>query len=161
MPCLSKKWFVLMCSKKYLLDFFFLTDLSKSLFKLKSLLVNGKIDNEWKSPDAGKIDGRRRRDGWMASSTQWTWVWANLRSYWRAGKPGVLQSMGSQRVWHDWATEQQVSTLTNWWLILKSFLSQGEIDFLKENSYKLFFKYKSRYLLTHVLHLFHPEDKAF
>ena len=54
------------------LDFFFLTDLSKSLFKLKSLLVNGKIDNEWKSPDAGKIDGRRRRDGWMASSTQWT-----------------------------------------------------------------------------------------
>ena len=57
-----------------------------------------------------KIEGRRRRgdrgwDGWMVSLTQWTWVWANSGTWWWTGKPGVLQSMGSQRVRHDWATE--------------------------------------------------------
>ena len=42
----------------------------------------------------------------MASLTQWTWVWASSGRWW-TGKPGVLQSMGLQRVGHDWATEQQ------------------------------------------------------
>ena len=42
----------------------------------------------------------------MASLTQWTWVWASSRRWWRTGKPGVLQSMGSQRVGHNLATEQ-------------------------------------------------------
>ena len=46
-------------------------------------------------------------DCWMASPTQWTWVWANSRRYWRTGKPGVLQSMRQQRVRHDLVTEQQ------------------------------------------------------
>ena len=41
----------------------------------------------------------------MASPTQWTWVWVNSRSWWWTGKPGMLQSMGSQRVGHDWVTE--------------------------------------------------------
>ena len=58
----------------------------------------------------GKIEGRRRRkdrgwDGWMESSTQWTWVWANCRRQWRKGKTGVLQFMGLQRT--DSVTEQQ------------------------------------------------------
>ena len=44
-------------------------------------------------------------DGWMASLTPWTWVWVSSRSWWWTGKPGMLQSMGSQRVRHDWATE--------------------------------------------------------
>ena len=35
-------------------------------------------------------------DGWMASLTQWTWVWVNSRSWWWTGKPGMLQTMGSQ-----------------------------------------------------------------
>ena len=35
-----------------------------------------------------------RWDGWMASLTQWMWVWVSSRSWWWAGKPGVLQSMG-------------------------------------------------------------------
>ena len=57
----------------------------------------------------GKIEGRSRRgnrgrDGWMASLTQWTQVWANSRWLWRTRKPGVLQL---QRVRHTWATEQQ------------------------------------------------------
>ena len=42
---------------------------------------------------------------WMASLTQWTWVWASSGSWWWTGKPGVLQSMGSQRVGHNWVTE--------------------------------------------------------
>ena len=57
-----------------------------------------------------KIEGRRRRDnrgcdGWMASLTQWTWVWINSGSWWWTGRPGMLQSMGSQIVRHDWVTE--------------------------------------------------------
>ena len=43
----------------------------------------------------------------MASPTRWTWLWVNSGSWWRTGRPGVLQSMGSQRVGHDWVTEQQ------------------------------------------------------
>jgi len=58
----------------------------------------------------GKIEGRRRRgwqriDGWAASPTQLTWIWASSGSWWWTGKPGMLQSMGSQRVVHDWVTE--------------------------------------------------------
>ena len=41
----------------------------------------------------------------MASLSQWTWVWVNSGSWWWTGRPGVLQSMGSQRVRHDWAIE--------------------------------------------------------
>ena len=60
----------------------------------------------------GKIEGRRRGDnrgwnGWMASPIQWTWVWVRSGSWWWTGKPGVLQSMGSQGVGHDLVTEQQ------------------------------------------------------
>ena len=64
----------------------------------------------WKDPDAGQ-DWRQEEkgmtgwDGWMASLTQWTWVWVNSRSWQWTGRPGVLQSMGSQRVRHDRATE--------------------------------------------------------
>ena len=58
----------------------------------------------------GKIEGRRKRgckgwDGWMASLTRWTWVWASPGYWWWTGKPGMLQSMGLQRVRHNWATE--------------------------------------------------------
>ena len=44
-------------------------------------------------------------DGWMASPTRWTWVWVNSGSWWWTGKPGVLQSMGLQRVGHNWVIE--------------------------------------------------------
>ena len=44
-------------------------------------------------------------DGWMAAPTQWTWVWVNSGSWWWTGRPGMLQTMGSQRVGHDWLTE--------------------------------------------------------
>ena len=60
----------------------------------------------------GKTEGRRRRghrgwDGWVASPTRKTWVWANSRRWWRIGKSSMLQSMGLQRAGHDLATEQQ------------------------------------------------------
>ena len=55
----------------------------------------------------GKIEGRRRRgwDGWMASPAQWTWIWVTSGSWWWTRMPGMLQSMGLQRVGHDWVTE--------------------------------------------------------
>ena len=60
-------------------------------------------------PNAGK--GWRQEKGMtedeMALLTQWTWVWARSRRWWRTGKPGVLQFMGSQRLGHGWVTEQQ------------------------------------------------------
>ena len=61
----------------------------------------------WERLKAGGEGGNRGWDGWMASQTQLKWVWANSRRWWWTGKPGVLQSMGSQRVRHNWATEQQ------------------------------------------------------
>ena len=45
-----------------------------------------------------------QRDGWMASLTQWTWVWASSGSWWWTGRPGVLPFMRLQRVRHDWVT---------------------------------------------------------
>ena len=54
---------------------------------------------------AGGEGDDRGWDGWMASLTQWTWVWVNSRSCWWTGRPGVLRFMGLQRVGHDWATE--------------------------------------------------------
>ena len=44
-------------------------------------------------------------DGWIASPTQWIWVWTSSGGWWWTGKPGVLQPMGSQRVIYDWVTE--------------------------------------------------------
>ena len=60
--------------------------------------------NCWKRLKAGE-ENDRGWDGWMASPVQWTGVWASSRSWWWSGKPGVLQSMGSQKVRHNWATK--------------------------------------------------------
>ena len=68
--------------------------------------------NSWlieKTLMLGKTKGRKRRrwDGCMASLIKWTWIWASSRKCWRTGKPGVLQSMLSQIIRHDWMIEQQ------------------------------------------------------
>ena len=76
-----------------------------------------------KHPDAGRgwrqeeKGDNRGRDGWMASLTQRTWVWASSRSWWRTEKPGVLQSMGSQsrtrmNTWET--TNGHLKCLPNW-----------------------------------------------
>ena len=72
-----------------------------------------------KDPDARK-DWRQRRgddrgwDGWMASPTQWTWVWANSRRWWWTGKPGVLQSMGVTKSQTRLSNCLYNSSLYNW-----------------------------------------------
>ena len=70
-----------------------------------------------KDSDAGlRAGGKgddRGWDGWMASLTQWTWVWVNSGNWWWTGRPGILQFIGSQRVRHNRATE------LNWRYILK------------------------------------------
>ena len=59
----------------------------------------------WERLRAGGEGDDRIWDGWMASQTKWTLVWVNSRSWWWTGKPGMLQSMGSQRVGHNSVTE--------------------------------------------------------
>ena len=59
----------------------------------------------WGRLRAGGEGDDRGWDGWMASLTQWTWVWVDSGSWWWTGRPGVLRFMGSQRVRHDWVTK--------------------------------------------------------
>ena len=56
----------------------------------------------WERLEAGEEGDNRGPDGWMASLTRWTWVWASSGSWWWTRKTGMLQFMGSQRVGHDW-----------------------------------------------------------
>ena len=73
----------------------------------------------WERLKAGGKGDDRGWDDWIASLTRWTWVWANSGSWWWTGRPGVLQSMGSQRVGHDWEIQ------LNW----EPFKSQGRRDY--------------------------------
>ena len=68
----------------------------------------------WERLEAGGEGEDRGWNGWMASRTQWTWVWVGSGSWWLTGKPGVLQSMVWQGFGKEWATE------LNWgiWIIL-------------------------------------------
>ena len=59
----------------------------------------------WERLKAGGEGDNRGWDGWMASPTQWTWVWVNSGSWWWTGRPGVLRFLGLRRVRHDWAIE--------------------------------------------------------
>ena len=59
----------------------------------------------WERLKAGGEADDRGWDSWMASPTKWTWFWVNSGIWGWTGKPGMLQSMGSQRVRHDWVTE--------------------------------------------------------
>ena len=90
----------------------------------------------WKRPwcwERLKVEGEgdnRGWDGWVASQTRWTWVWANSGREWRTGKPGVLQSMGSQGVRHNWATTkiEQLKIIysnTSWMGILNKVNKSG------------------------------------
>ena len=68
----------------------------------------------WERLKVGGEGDNRGWDDWMASPTWWTWVWVSSGSWWWMGKPGMLQSMGSQRVKHNWATE------LNWTVVFQS-----------------------------------------
>ena len=60
------------------------------------------VAKNWRQEEKGWDRGW---DSWMSSPTWWTWVWAISGGWWWTGKAGVLQSMGSQRVGHNWVTE--------------------------------------------------------
>ena len=75
----------------------------------------------WERLKAGEGDDRGW-DGWMASPILWTWVWVNSGHWWWTGRPGMLQSMGSQRTGHDWATELNW-TEPNHWIVWITFPS--------------------------------------
>ena len=73
---------------------------------------------DWRQEEEGDDRGW---DGWMASVTQRTWVWANSRKWWRTGKPGLLPSTESKRVRHNLATQQQQRTFIkdlSRWIVL-------------------------------------------
>ena len=82
----------------------------------------------WGRLKAGGEGDDRGRDGWMASPTQWTWVWANSGSWWWTGKPGMLQSMRSQRVGHNWANE------LNWTELNDKAVTEGSLETLRMSS---------------------------
>ena len=86
-----------------------------------------------KDPDAGKDWGQEERwDGWMASPTQWTWVWVNSKSWWWTGRPGVLRFIGPQRLGQDWVTELNGKTKKYEIMIIKILAIKKEQWFLKE-----------------------------
>ena len=68
----------------------------------------------WEGMGAEGEGDDRGWDGWMASLTQWTWVWVNSGSWWWTGRPGVLGFIGSWRVGHDWMTELNLTELNGW-----------------------------------------------
>ena len=74
---------------------------------------------DWKRPwcwailKAGGERDDRGWDCWMASLTQWTWVWSSFRSLWWTAKPGVLQSMWLQRVVHNWSDWTKLNWIRN------------------------------------------------
>ena len=91
---------------------------------------------------AGGAGDDRGWDGWMASPTQWTWVWENSGSWWWTGRSGVLQFTGSQRDRQDWVTE------LNWgvtWYVLEN-LPPGSCT---AQTYPI--KYNHRQLSTTIL----------
>ena len=67
----------------------------------------------WERFKTGGEGDHRGWDGWMASPTWRTWVWVSSRSWWWTGKPGVLQSLGSERVRYNWEIELNWTEL-NW-----------------------------------------------
>ena len=89
------------------------------LFSFYSFPYFGHLTWRTDSLEKTLIEGRgegddRGWDGWMASLTQWTWIWASSGIWLWTGRPGVLQSMGLQRVRHDWATELNWSVQLLW-----------------------------------------------
>ena len=74
----------------------------------------------WERLRAGGEEGNRGWHGWMASLTQWIWVWADSGRQWRTGKPGVLQFLELQGVRCDRAAAQQQRQMGGWLQGIKS-----------------------------------------
>ena len=87
----------------------------------------------WERLKAGGEGDDRGWDGWMASLTQWTWVWVNFWNWWWTGRSGMLRSMGSQRVRHNCATE------LNWTEGMEKIGVRGEFRDRTVHSYLKFY----------------------
>ena len=98
--------------------------LERLMLKLKASwckeLTHWKRPRCWERLRAREEGGDRGWEGWMVSLTQCTWVWVNSGSWWWTGRSGVLLSMGSQRIGHDWASE------LNWTKVGQSFSSKEQ-----------------------------------
>ena len=112
-------------------------------------LTHGKRPWGWKRLKAGRKGDNRRWDGWMASPTQWTWVWVNSGSWWWTGIPYVLQSVGHKE-----------SDKTEWlkWIELNWTARRSNQSILKEINHKyslkgLMLKLKPQYFI-------HPMGKS-
>ena len=81
-------------------------------------LTHWKRPWHWERLKAGGEGDNREWDGWMASLTQWTWVFVYSGSWWWTGRPGMLRFMGSQRVGHYWVTELNWIEITSIWDII-------------------------------------------
>ena len=95
--------------------FIFLNRNSSTLATSCEELAHWKRPWCWEGLVAGGEGDARGWDGWMASLTEWTWVWVKSGSLWWTGRPGMLQFMGSRRVGHDWATELNWTDLWREW----------------------------------------------
>ena len=78
---------------------------SKTLATWCKELIHWKRPWCWERLRAGGGGDDRGWVGWIASPTQWTWVWVDSRNWWWTGRPGVLRFKGSQRIGHEWATK--------------------------------------------------------
>ena len=114
-------------SPKYLLEGLMLTWKLQDLDHLMQRTDSLERPWWWKRLKTGGNGDDRGWDGWMTSPTQWTWVWASSGSWWWTGRPGILQSMGSQRVGHNWATKLNWTEL-NWIFIVIAFFKFSAIN---------------------------------
>ena len=126
-PEYSLEGLMLILKLQYFVSLMWRTDSLEKYLDAERLKAGGKGNNrEW--------------DGWMTSLTQWTWVWARSRRWWRTGSPGVLQSMGSQRF-----------VLSDWTIPVSSLYCYLHYDAFHLRVFSL-----HAYLLGTVLHLFFP-----
>ena len=89
----------------------------------------------WERLRVGEEGEDRGWDGWMASLTQWTWVWVTSRTWWWTGRPGMLQSMGkSQTHPSNWteAMGPDAMILVFWMLSFKPAFSLSSFTFIKK-----------------------------
>ena len=84
----------------------------------------------WERLKAGGEGENRGWDGWMASLTRWTWVWASSGHWWWTGRPGALQSMGLQsRTWlRNWTEQIYAMVIFDQWSLMLLLLTEGSYD---------------------------------
>ena len=101
-------------------------------------LTHWKRPWSWKRLKAGGEGDDRGWDGWITSLTQWTWIWVDSGSWWWTGRPGVLQSMGLQRVRHNWVTELNWSvSACHVWLFVTPWTTVCQASLAITNSWNL------------------------